>query len=53
MINNSPVGEVLGAARGAVQTGDNSFMMVSALCFLAAIAVLAGWTRAFIRRRMN
>ncbi len=52
-IENSPVGRVLGATRGAVRTGDNSLMMVSAICFLAAIAVLIGWFRAFIKHNIN
>ncbi len=52
-VENSPVGQVLGATRGAVRTGDNSFMMVSALCFIAAIGVLAVWTREFMKRRMK
>jgi len=28
-------------------------MMISALCFLTAIAVMIGWVMAFMRRRMN
>ncbi len=52
-VDNSPVGKVLGAARGAVRTGDNSFMMVSAICFITAIGVLAAWSMAFMKRRMK
>ncbi len=52
-IENSPVGQVLGATRGAVRTGDNSFMMVSAICFFTAIAVLIGWCRAFMKSKIN
>ncbi len=50
-VEESPVGQVLGATRGAARTGDNSFMMVSALCFIAAVGVLVVWTREFIKRR--
>ena len=49
-IEDGPVGQVLGAVRGATRTGDNSFMMVSAICFLAAMAVLIGWITAFVKR---
>ena len=52
-IGESPVGQVLGAVRGATRTGDNSFMMISALCFLTAIVVMIGWVMAFMRRRMQ
>ena len=52
-IEESPVGQVLGAVRGATRTGDNSFMMISALCFFAAIAVLTGWIMTFLKRRMS
>ena len=50
LVEDSPVGQVLGAVRGATRTGDNSFMMVSGLCFLVAMAVLAGWVKAYIKR---
>ena len=50
LVEDSPVGQVLGAVRGATRTGDNSFMMVSGLCFLAAMAVLVGWITTFIKR---
>ena len=52
-IEESPVGQVLGAVRGATRTGDNSFMMISGLCFLTAIAVLTGWIMTFLKRRMS
>ena len=50
LVEDSPVGQVLGAVRGATRTGDNSFMMISGLCFLAAMAVLVGWITTFIKR---
>lgn len=50
LVEDSPVGQVLGAVRGATRTGDNSFMMVSGLCFIVAMAVLAGWVKAYIKR---
>lgn len=52
-VEDGPIGRVLGATRGAVRTGDNSFMMVSALCFIAAIGVIVVWTREFMKRRMK
>lgn len=51
-VENSPVGKVLGATRGAVRTGDNSIMTISAICFLIAVAVLIGWSRAYMKRRL-
>jgi len=50
-LEDGPAGRFLGALRGEVRTGDNSFMMVSALCFMAALAVLAGWVKAYISRK--
>lgn len=50
-VENSPVGKVLGATRGAVRTGDNSLMTVSGICFLIAVAVLIGWSRAYMKRK--
>ncbi|WP_049962354.1 Spy0128 family protein [Oribacterium sp. FC2011] len=50
LVEDGPIGQVLGAVRGATRTGDNSFMMVSGLCFLAALAVLLGWIKAFLKR---
>jgi len=51
-IEESPIGQVLGAVRGATRTGDNSFMMISAICFITSLAVLIGWGMAFKRREM-
>ena len=50
LVEDGPIGQVLGAVRGATRTGDNSFMMVSGLCFLAALAVLLGWIKTFLKR---
>lgn len=50
-IAESPVGQVLGATRKAVQTGDTSMMAVMGCGFLACMAVLGYWCMAWKKRR--
>lgn len=47
----SPIGQVLGATRKAVQTGDSSMMAVMGLGFVACAAVLGGWCIAWKKRK--
>ena len=47
----SPVGQVLGATRKAVQTGDTSMMAVMGCGFLACIALFGGWCVAWKKRK--
>ncbi len=50
-VADSPVGQVLGATRKAVQTGDSSMMLVMGLGFVACGAVLGGWCVAYKKRK--
>ena len=50
-VAESPVGQVLGATRKAVQTGDSSMMVIMGLGFVACVAALVAWEwRFFIRK---
>ena len=50
-IAESPVGQVLGATRKAVQTGDTSMMAVMGCGFLACLAVFVLWFGAWRKRK--
>ena len=50
-VADSPVGQVLGATRKAVQTGDSSMMLVMGLGFVACIAAFGGWCVAYKKRK--
>ena len=50
-VAESPVGQVLGATRKAVQTGDSSMMVIMGLGFVACAAVLGGWLMAYKKRK--
>lgn len=50
-VADSPVGQVLGATRKAVQTGDSSMMLVMGLGFVACIVAFGGWCVAYKKRK--
>ncbi len=50
-VADSPVGQVLGATRKAVQTGDTSMMAVMACGFAACVIALGGWCAAYKKHR--
>ncbi len=50
-VADSPVGQVLGATRKAVQTGDSSMMLVMGLGFVACIAAMFAWCSAWKKRK--
>lgn len=52
-VKDSPVGQVLGAVRKAVQTGDESRMAMYAVSFIAAAAALGAWLLMLRRRRQK
>ena len=52
-VAESPVGQVLGATRKAVQTGDSSTMMGMGLGFLACLAVLGCWCIVYRKQKRS
>ena len=50
-VADSPVGQVLGATRKAVQTGDSSMMLVMGLGFAACGAAMFAWYSAWKKRK--
>ncbi len=50
-VADSPVGQVLGATRKAVQTGDSSMMLVMGLGFVACGAAMFAWCSAWKKRK--
>ena len=50
-VADSPVGQVLGATRKAVQTGDSSMMAVMGLGFAACGAAMFAWYSAWKKRK--
>lgn len=52
-VADSPVGQVLGATRKAVQTGDSSMMAVMGLGFVACAAAMFAWYSAWKKRKVE
>ena len=52
-VAESPVGQVLGATRKAVQTGDSSMMVIMGLGFVACAAVLIAWERRIFHKEKS
>ena len=52
-VAESPVGQVLGATRKAVQTGDSSTMLGMGFGFLACLAVLGCWCIVYRKQKRS
>ena len=50
-VTDSPIEQVLGATRKAVQTGDSSMMLIVGLGFMACVAMLGGWYVTYKKRK--
>ena len=52
-VTDSPIEQVLGATRKAVQTGDSSMMLIVGLGFMACVAAFSAWEWRIFRKKRS